>query len=410
MPNLNAASPTWEIDLSLAPPDSTGAHELELSIVLPCLNEAETVGTCVEKALHALREAGIRGEVIVADNGSTDGSDEIARRLGARVVDVAIRGYGSALMTGIAEAQGEYVLMADADDSYDLLEAPKFLAKLREGYDLAQGCRLPAGGGRIDLGAMPWSHRWIGNPLFSLLARWWFSTPINDVYCGMRAFRRTAYDHLEQRCTGMEFATEMIIKASLTRLRIAEVPITLHKDGRSAHAPHVRTMRDGWRTLRFFLMCSPRWLFWAPSVLLVLLGLLGYGIALPGTTIGGVTFDAHTLLFSSLALMCGYQAAVFGILSTTFAVHEGLLPEPRGYRAFYRILNLERGLLLSVLVLLVGLALLLAAIDQWRGVGFGRLDYAQTMRLVIPGATLAVLGFQTVLSSFFVSLLGMRRR
>ncbi len=390
------------------PPPDDGAPEV--TVVMPCLNEADTLETCIGKALRAFAEHGISGEVVVADNGSTDGSQEIARRLGARVVDVAERGYGAALMGGIAAARAERVIMGDADDSYDFLEVPRFVEKLREGYDLVQGCRLPAGGGTVLPGAMPALHRYWGNPMFSALARWWFRAPLHDVYCGLRGFRREFYAGLEQRCTGMEFATEMIIKASLSGARVAEVPITLHPDGRKAHAPHLRTFRDGWRTLRFFLMCSPRWLFLVPGALLILLGVAGYVVALPGLTIGGLTFDAHTLLFASLAILVGYQSILFALFTKTFAVTEGLLPEDPRLNRFFAVVDLEKGLALSAVALLLGVGLLIAALDQWRRADFGRLDYAQTMRLVIPGATLTALGFQTVFSSFFVSILGMHRR
>jgi glycosyltransferase involved in cell wall biosynthesis len=385
-------------------------HELELSVVMPCLNEADTLETCVEKALRAMREAGIAGEVVVADNGSTDGSQEIARRMGARVVAVGERGYGNALMGGIAAARGRFVIMGDADDSYDFLEIPKFVKRLREGFDLVQGCRLPRGGGRVLPGAMPTLHRWWGNPMFSLMARKWFRTPINDIYCGLRGFRRDFYEGLNQRCTGMEFATEMIIKASLYRASIAEVPITLHPDGRKSHAPHLKTFRDGWRTLRFFLMYSPRWLFLMPGALLILLGLAGYALALPGVTLGGVTFDAHTLLFSSLAALVGYQSILFAVFTKIFAVSEGLMPEDPRLIRFLRVANLEKALVVGASALLVGLALLAGAVWQWWRADFGALDYSHTMRWVIPGATLTALGFQTILSSFFVSILGMRRR
>jgi len=383
---------------------------VELSVVIPCLNEADTLEACIRKAQEALREHDIPGEIIVADNGSTDASRDIARRLGARVVDVTSRGYGSALMGGIAAARGEFIIMGDADDSYDFREIPGFLHKLREGSELVQGCRLPAGGGRIMPGAMPLLHRWLGNPLFSALARRMFGTTVHDVYCGLRGFRKTLYERLDQRCTGMEFATEMIIKASLRNARIAEVPITLHPDGRRAHAPHLRTFRDGWRTLRFFLMYSPRWLFTIPGLLLVVLGLLGYAIALPGLTIHGVNFDAHTLLFASLAVLLGYQSALFSLFAKTFAVSEGLMPEDRALVRFFSVMTLERGLLVGAGGLLLGLLLLLAAVNQWRVVGFGALNYAHTMRFVIPGTTLTALGFQTVLASFFLSILRLRRR
>jgi glycosyltransferase involved in cell wall biosynthesis len=382
----------------------------EVSIIMPCLNEADTLAACIGKARRALNEQEISGEIIVADNGSTDGSQTIAMRLGARLVNVRDKGYGSALMGGILAARGEYIIMGDADDSYDFLETPKFVEKLREGFDLVQGCRLSSGGGVVKPGAMPFLHRAWGNPMFSFLARWWFRSPLHDVYCGLRGFRKDVYCLLDQRCTGMEFATEMIIKASLYGAKIAEVPITLHPDGRKDRAPHLRTFRDGWRTIRLFFMCSPRWLFLVPGLVLILLGMTGYAVAMPGITLGAVTFDAHTLLFASLAILCGYQSILFAILTKTFAINEGLLPEDPRMNRFFKLVNLERGLITSSMTLLVGLALLIIAINQWRLKSFGHLDYAQTMRLVVPGATLTALGFQTVLSSFFVSILGMRQR
>jgi len=382
----------------------------EVSVVMPCFNEADTLEACIGKAKRALAETNIVGEIIIADNGSTDGSQDIAAGMGVRVINVSAKGYGKALMGGIAAAQGRFVIMGDADDSYDFLETPKFVEKLRQGFDLVQGCRLPSGGGQVLPRAMPFLHRWWGNPMFSLIARWWFRAPIHDVYCGLRGFTRELYDRLDQRCTGMEFATEMIIKSSLYKQKIAEVPITLHPDGRKSHAPHLKTFRDGWRTLRFFLMYSPRWLFLAPGLFLILLGLAGFAVAMPGMTIRGVTFDAHTLMFSSLAILCGYQSVLFAIFTKTFAISEGLLPEDKSLARFFELVNLERGLIVASAAMLAGLALLLDAVNQWRSTGFGDLDYAMTMRFVIPGATLTALGFQTVLSGFFISILGMRRR
>jgi glycosyltransferase involved in cell wall biosynthesis len=377
---------------------------------MPCLNEADTLKTCIDKARSALDEAGIDGEIVIADNGSTDASVDIALAAGARVLLVRERGYGSALMGGIAAARGRYVLMGDADDSYDFREIPRFLERLREGYELVQGCRLEAGGGTVLPGAMPFLHRWGGNPFFSALARTWFKAPIHDVYCGMRAFRKDFYEALDQRCTGMEFATEMIIKSSLRRARIAEVPITLHPDGRRAHPPHLRTFRDGWRTLRFFLLYSPGWLFFRPGLALILLGLLGYAIALPGLRVRGVTFDVHTLLFASLAIVCGYQSMLFAVFAKTFAIAERLMPpDPRLARVL-EVFPLERGLVGGAAALVTGVVLLGTAVDQWWSVGFGNLDYPHTMRWVIPGVTLTLLGFQTVLSSFFISILGMKRK
>ncbi|MCG8592197.1 MAG: glycosyltransferase family 2 protein [Proteobacteria bacterium] len=388
----------------------TESAELELTVVMPCLNEADTLETCITKAQRAMDEHGIAGEVIVADNGSEDGSIEIAERLGARVVHVRARGYGNALMGGISEARGRFVIMGDADDSYDFLEIPRFVEKLREGYDLVQGCRLPWAGGTVLAGAMPFLHRWLGNPVLTLLVRRMFRAPINDVYCGMRGFTKKFYDRMALRCTGMEFATEMILKASLYGESIAEIPITLHPDGRKAHAPHLRTFRDGWRTLRFFLLYSPRWLFLVPGCLLIAAGALGYGLALPQSVVGGVRFGAHTLLVASLSVLLGYQSILFAILAKTFAVTEGLVPEDARLKRFYELLNLERGLALGGGALVAGLALLGTATWSWSQVSFADLDYAQTMRWVIPGVTLVALGFQTVLWSFFASILGMARR
>ncbi|MBN1557828.1 MAG: glycosyltransferase family 2 protein, partial [Lentisphaerae bacterium] len=275
---------------------------------------------------------------------------------------------------------------------------------------LVQGCRFPSGGGRIAPGAMPWSHRWIGNPLFSKLVRWWFRAPIHDVYCGMRGFTKALYDRLNLRCTGMEFATEMIIKSSLYGVRMAEVPITLHRDGRVAHAPHLKTLRDGWRTLRFFLMYSPRRLFLLPGAVLIGLGLAGYAVAMPHMSIRSVSFDAHTLLVSTLALLLGYQAVLMGLFVKTFAAQEGLSPEDPVVARLAEFVTLDKGLLIGALMFLAGLALLGATVRQWYAAGFGPLNYQYTMRLAIPGAALAALGFQTLLSSFMLGILNMRRR
>jgi glycosyltransferase involved in cell wall biosynthesis len=373
------------------------------------LNEADTLAACIRKAQRGLESAGVNGEILVADNGSTDGSVEIARQLGARVVAVTEKGYGNALKGGIRAAQGRWIIMGDADDSYDFSEIAPFVKKLREGYQMVMGCRLPAGGGKIMPGAMPFSHRWLGNPMFTLMARHMFASPIHDIYCGLRGFSKELYERLDLRCVGMEFATEMIIKASLNRARITEVPITLHRDGRLAHAPHLKTVRDGWRTLRFFLVLSPRWLFMIPGLLLVLLGVAGYGLALPGVKLGRATFDAHTLLFASLFILLGYQSILFAIFAQTFAINEGILPEAAYLKRFFEVIYLERGLLAGGGALVAGLALLAMAVAQWWAADFGPLDYARTMRWVVPGTTLTALGFQTILSSFFVSILGMKK-
>jgi glycosyltransferase involved in cell wall biosynthesis len=384
--------------------------EVEVSVVMPCLNEADTVAACVGRARQALAEGGITGEVIVADNGSTDGSPALAEAAGASVVPVAEKGYGAALMGGIAAARGRYVVIGDADLSYDFLELPRFVDRLREGHDLVQGCRLPSGGGRVLPDAMPFLHYWLGNPLFSAIARLWFGSPVRDVYCGLRAFRRDFQMGLGQRCTGMEFATEMVLKAALAGGRIAEVPITLHPDGRRAHPSHLKTFRDGWRTLRLLLLYSPRWLFLIPGLLLMAFGVVIYALALPGARIGPARLDAHTLLFGSLGLLVGLQSVLFYLATKAYAISEGLLPADPRLRRFLEMAQLEKGLLAGLLACLVGFTLLLLAVNEWRRAGFGNLDYAHTMRLVIPGATLVALGVQVALSSFLVSLLAMQRR
>ncbi len=398
-----------QVDPIIAPPTLEPAAP-EVSVVMPCLNEADTLETCIKKALAAFASANIDGEVVIADNGSTDGSQEIAVRAGARVVPVKFRGYGNALMGGIAAAKGRYVIMGDADDSYDFGEVPRIVAKLREGYALVQGCRLESGGGTVMPGAMPFLHRWLGNPMFSMMARSWFNAPIHDIYCGLRGFTKELYQRLDQRCTGMEFATEMIIKASLYGERIAEVPITLHPDGRKAHKPHLKTFRDGWRTLRFFLLYSPRWLFLIPGFALIFLGLLGYAVAMPGLHIRNVVFDAHTLIFASVAILCGFQSIVFAVFTKTFALAEKLMPETPRMTRLFKIFTLERGLLAGAFMFIAGVALMLSAVIYWWGVGFGDLPYPRTMRVVVPGATLTALGFETILSSFFMSVLGLKRR
>lgn len=385
-------------------------QEPELSVVMPCLNEAETLGTCIRKAQQAVAEHGVAAEIIVADNGSTDGSQELAASLGASVVPVAEKGYGHALMGGIAAARGAYVLMGDADDSYDFLELPKFVERMRQGHDLVQGCRLPAGGGTVARGAMPPLHRWFGNPFFSWLARRWFRVPIHDIYCGMRAFTREAYARWQLRCTGMEFATEMIIKASLQRDRIAEVPITLHPDGRQTRKPHLKTFQDGWRTLRFFMLSCPRWLFLVPGAVLILLGGLGYAAGLLHWQVGGIAFDLHTLLVASLSIIIGFQSVLFAAFTLIYAINEGFLPRDPRVVWLCSWITMERGILVGSGIFIGGLALIVRAFWMWRATGYGELDYQVTMPWVIPGVMLAALGFQSMLSGSFISILGMARK
>lgn len=384
--------------------------DIEVSVVMPCLNEADTLEACIRKAHRSLSDAGVQYEIIVADNGSTDCSREIAAANGARVVPVAERGYGAALMGGIEAARGEFIIMGDADDSYDFLECPRFVEKLREGHEFVQGCRLPSGGGRVLPGAMPWSHRWIGNPLFSFLARRWFAAPIHDIYCGLRAFQKAGCQKLGLRCTGMEYATEMIVKASIQGAKFAEVPICLHPDGRKAHAPHLKTIRDGWRTLRLLLMCSPHWLFVVPGLILMAAGVAGYALALGGIHMGRAAFEAHTLLFASALFLCGYQAVAFSFMIKTFAYREGWHKGSPWLGWFYARFNLERGLLAGLTASLAGSALMAWTLVLWARADFGALNYPETMRVAVPGAFLLALGVQTCFLSFFSSSVGMWRK
>ena len=380
---------------------------LELSVIMPCLNEGETLGACVTKAQEALHRSHINGEIIVADNGSTDGSQQIAEQLGARVVNVETKGYGNALMGGIIAARGKYVVMGDADDSYDFTHIPQFLEKLRQGFDLVIGNRFRGG---IANRAMPPLHRYLGNPALSWIGRLFFRCPTGDIYCGLRSFSREAILRMDLRTTGMEFAIEMVVKATLTGLRVSEVPTTLSPDGRT-RPPHLRTWLDGWRTMRFMLLYSPRWLFFYPGALLIALG-IGAGLwLLPGPrTVGSVTFDAHTLLYAAVAVLIGFQAVCFGLFARTFALTEGLLPEDALLTAFFRTFTLEKGLALGALSIAAGLAGSVYAVYAWHLTGFGHLDFSSTLRVVIPAATAITLGFQVVLSSFLVSLLGLARR
>jgi glycosyltransferase involved in cell wall biosynthesis len=381
--------------------------EFELSVVMPCLNEARTLETVIRKAQQSIDELGLRGEVIVADNGSTDGSQDIAERMGARVVDVPAKGYGSALIGGITAARGEFVIMGDADDSYDFTALGPFVEQLRAGHDMVLGNRFAGG---ISDGAMPPLHRYFGNPLITRIARRMFKSPAGDVYCGLRGFRKDAFDQLDLRSTGMEFALEMVVKATIYDLDVTEVPTTLAPDGRD-RAPHLRTWRDGWRSLRFFLLYSPRWLFLYPGLLLMVLGVATMIAVAPGPfRIGGVAFDVHTMLYAGIAVLVGFQAVGFSISAKLFAITEGLLPEdPRLNRLFERV-TLEVGLLVGGVLILAGAGLTIAAISIWGSRSFGELDYSETMRYVIPAGTLLALGFQTVLTSFFISILGLRRR
>ncbi|HXN92581.1 MAG TPA: glycosyltransferase family 2 protein [Candidatus Sulfotelmatobacter sp.] len=376
---------------------------IEVSIVMPCLNEVETLATCIQKAQQSIEAQHLAAEIIVADNGSTDGSQVVAKELGVRVVDVARKGYGSALIGGIEAARGRFVIMGDADDSYDFTAIAPLVKKLRQGYDLVMGNRFEGG---IESGAMVWSHRWVGNPVLTYISRVFFKTPVGDMHCGLRGFRKDAIHKLRLRATGMEFASEMVVKASLQRMKIAEVPVTLRPDGRS-RPPHLRTWRDGWRHLRFMLLFSPRWLFLYPGVALFAAGAaIGALLETGPKHIGPVTFDIHTLLLAGFACLIGYQLVVFAVFTKVFAMQQGFHPPNPTYRAMFRYVNLETGLAAGVLMLVVGVAGLLAAVISWQAVRFGALDPQLTMREVIPAAVLLTLGVQTIFASFFLSILG----
>jgi len=381
--------------------------ELELSVVMPCLDEAETLATCIAKARGALLAHGIAGEVIVADNGSRDGSQAIAQREGARLVPVETRGYGAALMGGIRAARGRFVIMADADDSYDFTALMPFVAKLREGYDLVMGNRFLGG---IEPGAMPPLHRYLGNPVLTGIGRLFFGSPCGDFHCGMRGFRRDAVLAMDLQTTGMEFASEMVVKATLLGLRVTEVPTTLSRDGRS-RPPHLRSWRDGWRHLRFLMLFSPRWLFLYPGALLMLAGLAAGAWILPGPrTVFGVAFDVHTLTYASAAVLIGFQSIAFAVFSKVFAINEGLLPEdPRFYKLFSTI-TLEVGLLVGVVFCAAGLGGTIWALSDWGARSFGELDPSQMLRIIIPATLALALGCQIVLTSFFLSVLGLGRQ
>lgn len=384
------------------------SDDIELTIVMPCLNEAETLETCIRKAQSGIAKAGVRGEVLIADNGSTDGSIEIAKSLGARVENVVEKGYGNALRGGIAAAKGRWVLMGDSDDSYDFSDVGGFVAKLREGHELVMGCRLPSGGGTIAPGAMPWKNRWIGNPSLSFLGRLFFKTPIHDFHCGMRAFSKEGYRKMDLKTTGMEFASEMVMKAQLKGLKTAEVPITLHPDGRS-RPPHLKPWRDGWRHLRFMLIYSPKWLFLIPGIVTFGVGLLGMALTVAGPLkLGGVTLDVGTMVVASLAMLVGFQLVAQAFYAKVFAVGEGLLPNDPHFSGLFRHWNLEKGLVAGVLMTLAGLGFIGAALWTWGGAHFGPIDAGANLRRLIPGATLTGLGLQAIFSSFHLSVLGLK--
>lgn len=374
----------------------------ELSIVMPCLNEERTLPNCLKKAFAYLEEHGVEGEVIVADNGSTDRSREIAAEYGARVVPVERRGYGAALAGGIDAARGQYVIMGDCDESYDFSALAPFVEKLREGYDLVMGNRFAGG---IAERAMPPLHRYFGNPLLTFLGRLFFKSPCGDFYCGLRGFRKDAYERLQLRTPGMEFALEMLVKATVFKLKVTEVPTTLSPDGRD-RPPHLRSWRDGWRSLRFYLLFAPKWLFWYPGLLLMALGLVLGGLLAAGPVeLDTVRFDVHSLSYCALAVIVGFQAASFAIFVKIIAVRTGLHPPNPRVDRIVRGLRLELGVITGLVLIAVGLGISIYAVFVWSAEDFGNLDPFSMMRVIIPAVTFVALGFQLALTSFCLGFL-----
>jgi glycosyltransferase involved in cell wall biosynthesis len=373
---------------------------------MPCLNEAESIEHCLRRARTGLEESGLRGEIVIADNGSDDGSQEIARRFGARVIDVDRKGYGAALAGGFAAARGRFVVMGDADGSYDFGAIMPFVERLRAGDDLVMGNRFAGG---IGPGAMPPLNRYLGNPVLSFIGRLFFKSKIGDFHCGLRAFRREAIIGLDLQSEGMEFASEMVVKATINRLKISEVPTTLSPDLRT-RKPHLRPWRDGWRHLRFLLLFSPRWLFLYPGIAAMLLGVGTTIVLLPGpVSLFGASFDVHTLVYASALTVIGYQAILFSLFARVYAMTEGFLPARSWIEDLVDRWNLEIGLLGGAILVLGGFVLSVIALATWGGTGFRSLDYRDTLRIVVPASTMLMLGVQTILASFFLSILGIER-
>ena len=384
-------------------------EETQLTILMPCLNEAETLAACIRKAQASLLSLGIPGEVLIADNGSRDGSQEIAEKLGARVVPVAEKGYGQALRGGVAAARGRWIIMGDADDSYDFSSLGPFVEKLQAGDDLVMGCRMPWGGGTVLPGAMPWKHRWIGNPVLSFIGRLFFRCPVTDFHCGLRGFQKDAYEKMDLKTTGMEFASEMVIKATLKGMKISEVPITLHPDGRS-RPPHLRSWRDGWRHLRFMMLFCPRWLFLIPGMVLAVAGgALLFLLAFGPVFLGRIRLDINSMLVAAMMLLIGFQLLYSAVFLRIYGFTQGFLPDQPDLRNLLRKITLEKGVVGGLVVGATGFFLLLAAFGSWMKTGFGALDPVTSARQVVPAVTLLALGVQVVFGSFFLSSLGINR-
>jgi glycosyltransferase involved in cell wall biosynthesis len=381
---------------------------MELTILMPCLNEAETIGICIKKANDWISENDVHAEVLISDNGSTDGSQKIAIGLGARVINAPDKGYGAALISGILKAKGEYVIMGDSDGSYDFSSLNFFLDKLRQGYDLVMGNRFKGG---IGKGAMPLLHRYFGNPVLSFIGRLFFKTPIGDFHCGLRGFKQNIVSKLHLQTLGMEFASEMIVKASLFNLKIIEVPTTLSVDGRT-RSSHLRTWRDGWRHFRFLLMHSPKWLFYIPGISLLVIGILLMLLTIvrPFEIIKGIYFDTNTLVFASVFIITGFSCIALGLFTRTYATEEGFLPKNKLDDKIEKFFTLEIGVLIGAFIFLCGVTGSVYSFYIWQQAKFGRLDYKEILRIVIPSATLILLGTQLLFSSFFLGILKIRRK
>lgn len=381
------------------------SRDIQVTVLIPCLNEEETLEGCIREAFEAIKFAGVEGEVLISDNGSTDGSVFLAESLGARVVQERQKGYGSALLAGIRAARGRYVLMGDADGSYDFTSLHRFLKLLDQGHDLVMGCRFPGGGGKIQAGAMPWKHRWIGNPVLSFLGRLFFSAPVDDFHCGLRAFRRESILSLSLKTTGMEFASEMVVRASLEGLKIGQVPVTLRKDKRS-RPPHLRSWRDGWRHLRFLLLYAPNWLFIYPGFMLFLAGFLGFVTLWPGPVrLGPATLDLNTLLASSSAALVGFQVLAMGFFAKAYAMSMGLLPPDTLVSSITRSSTAEIGTAAGITLAMLGAGVFIYSFLEWRATGYGPLPVQESLRYSILGLTFMGLGVQVVASGFIIKLL-----
>jgi glycosyltransferase involved in cell wall biosynthesis len=381
--------------------------QLELTIVMPCLNEAETLKTCIDKAMKYLKDNNVAGEVVIGDNGSTDGSQDIARSCGARVVDIPRKGYGSALMGAILAAKGKYVIMGDSDDSYDFSNLNPYMEKLRQGYDLVMGNRFKGG---IAKGAMPFLHYYLGNPVLSFIGKLFFGGGINDFHCGLRGFRQDIVTLLNLQTTGMEFASEMVVKAQINKLKIIEVPTTLSPDGRS-RPPHLRTWRDGWRHLRFLLLYSPKWLFLIPGLTLMILGFILFALIEQGPVqLMNMYFDTNTLLYAGAFMVIGFQAVNFAVFTRIYAIQQGFLPKNKTLDKLYNFVTLEAGLVIGILITLAGLAGSVYSLYLWDLEEFGNLNYSSILRVVIPSVIAIMIGLQTVFSSFFLSFLGLNQK